>query len=99
MTDLRGPDPAAVVARVLAELRAKGLLRPEPVPEPPLPKRGPRVCPQRRCNKRVLPGPWARQPLKSGQKAPRVSTLLREAHMARLRGEHSSAPADANPLI
>jgi hypothetical protein len=40
----------------------------------------------------VLKGPWARQPLKSGQQAPKVSTLMREASMAGMRKVENSAP-------
>jgi hypothetical protein len=65
-------SPDAVVARTLAKLRAAGLLRPEPVPEPAGPQRGPRRCPQRTPRKRVLKGPRARRPLRSGQHAPRL---------------------------
>jgi hypothetical protein len=73
-------DPAAVVARTLAKLRAAGLLRPEPAPEPAAPEpagpqRGPRRCPQRNRCKRVLKGPRARQPLRSGQHPPGLRSL------------------------
>ena len=70
-------SPAAVVARTLAKLRASGLLRPSPAPapEPAAPKRGPRRCPQRTPRKRVLKGPRARQPLRSGQHPRGLHTL------------------------
>jgi hypothetical protein len=56
-------------------------LPPEPEPEGSAgPRRGPRYCPQRRCNKKVLKGPRARQPLRSGQHAPKVSTLPPRRH-------------------
>jgi hypothetical protein len=70
-------DPAAVVARTLAKLRAAGLLRPSPAsePEPAAPQRGPRRCPQRTARKRVLKGPRARRPLRSGQHPKGLTTL------------------------
>jgi hypothetical protein len=79
MTDPRlGPDPDEVVVRVLAELREKGLL-PQRQPTEPSPHqrpaRGPRRCPHRNRYKRVLKGPRARQPLRSGQHPPSLRTL------------------------
>src|ERR1700746_3873929 len=73
-------NPAAVVARTLAKLRAAGLLRPEPVPEPAAPEpagppRRPRRCPQRTPRKRVLKGLRARRPLRSGQHPKGLTTL------------------------
>jgi hypothetical protein len=90
-------SPAAVVARTLAKLRAAGLLRPELAPAAPVPAgptRGPRRCPQRRCNKKVLKGPRARRPLRSGQHAPKVSTLSRMAGLQ----EEPSTTSDALTL-
>jgi hypothetical protein len=70
-------SPDAVVARTLAKLRAAGLLRPSPAPEPEpaAPQRGPRRCPQRTPRKRVLKGPRARRPLRSGQHPKGLTTL------------------------
>jgi hypothetical protein len=78
-------SPDAVVARTLAKLRAAGLLRPEPAPEPAAPEpagpqRGPRRCPQRTPRKRVLKGPRARRPLRSGQHPKGLTTLPPRRH-------------------
>ena len=71
----------AIVARVLAKVRAAWLLpdRPaasEPERQPPEVRPAPRCFPQRNRYKQVLKGPRARQPLCSGQHPPGLRTLL-----------------------
>jgi hypothetical protein len=51
-------------------------------PEPAGPQRGPRRCPQRTPRKRVLEGPRARRPLRSGQHPRGLHTL----HVERVQG-------------
>ena len=51
-----------------------------PAPEPAGPLRGPRRCPQRTPRKRVLKGPRARRPLRSGQHPKGLTTLPPRRH-------------------
>jgi hypothetical protein len=81
MSTDRDFDVDVIVARVLAKVRAAGLLpdRPaasEPERQPPKVKPAPRCFPQRNRYKKVLKGPRARQPLRSGQHPPDLRTLL-----------------------
>ena len=79
MSAARDLDVDAIVARTLQALREAGLLLQRQPVEPPKsqgPTRGPRRCPQRARYKRVLQGPRARQPLRSGQHPPGLRTLL-----------------------
>ena len=82
------PEPTVeeIVARTLAHLREKGLLLTREPAGPDAsagdqrsgsagPTLGPRVCPQRNRYKRVLQGPRARRPLRSGQHPEGLTTL------------------------
>lgn len=88
-----GPDPDEVVARVLQRLRDDGLLpqrRPEEPPKSAGPIRGPRKCSQRNRYKRVLKGPRARQPLRSGQHPPGLGTLPKRRGSCSPASSHGS---------
>ena len=81
MSTDRDLDVDAIVARVLAKVRAAWGLpdRPaasEPKRQPPKAKPAPRRFPQRNRYKQVLKGPRARQPLRSGQHPPGLRMLL-----------------------